>query len=110
MCVGTPQLVGATGGVCGTVGINQPCKQEMIPFAQPSEHPVPYPPESSQEGPMDIAGVFEWFAQESKSIAEQAAEREQRETFTQLALLWASAAQQCSGGAASTSYTGSLKF
>ena len=52
---------------------------------------------------MDIASVFEWFAQESKSIAEQAAERERRETFTQLALLWASAAQQCSGGAASTS-------
>jgi hypothetical protein len=52
---------------------------------------------------MDIASVFEWFAQESKSIAEQAAEREQREKFAKLALLWASAAQQCSGGAASTS-------
>jgi hypothetical protein len=99
VCVGTPQLVGATGGVCGTVGISQPCKQEMIPFAQPSGHPVPYPPESSQEGPMDIASVFEWFAQESKSIAKQAAEREQREKFAKLALLWASAAQQCSGGA-----------
>ena len=47
---------------------------------------------------MDIAGVFEWFAQESKSIAEQANEPE-RKTFTQLALLWATAAQQCSGGA-----------
>ena len=44
---------------------------------------------------MDIASVFEWFAQESKSIAEQAAEREQREKFAELALLWASAAQQC---------------
>ena len=85
------------GGV--TVGINQPCKQEMITFTQPSEHPVPYPPESSQEGPMDIASVFEWFAQESKSIAEQAAEPEQREKLAELALLWASAAQQCSGGA-----------
>ena len=48
---------------------------------------------------MDIASVFEWFAQESKSIAEQAAERERREKFAELALLWASAAQQCSGGA-----------
>ena len=48
---------------------------------------------------MDIASVFEWFAQESKSIAEQAAEPEQREKFAELALLWASAAQQCSGGA-----------
>ena len=38
---------------------------------------------------MNIASVFEWFAQESKSIAEQANEPEQRETFTQLALLWA---------------------
>ena len=37
---------------------------------------------------MDIASVFEWFAQESKSIAEQAAEREQREKFAELALLW----------------------
>ena len=35
----------------------------------------------------------------SVSIAEQANEPEQRETFTQLALLWATAAQQCSGGA-----------
>jgi hypothetical protein len=52
---------------------------------------------------MDIASVFEWFAQESKSIAEQAAEREQREKFAELALLWARAAHQCSGGAASTS-------
>ena len=48
------------------MGINQPCKQEMmIPFIQPREHPVPYPPESSQEGPMDIASVFARFAQES---------------------------------------------
>ena len=44
---------------------------------------------------MDIASVFEWFAQESKSIGEQAAEREWREKFAELALLWASAAQQC---------------
>jgi hypothetical protein len=43
--------------------------------------------------------VFEWFAQESISIAEQAAEPEQREKLAELALLWASAAQQCSGGA-----------
>ena len=48
---------------------------------------------------MDIASVFAWFAQESLSIAEQANEPKQRQTFTQLALLWATAAQQCSGGA-----------
>ena len=48
---------------------------------------------------MDLTTVFEWFAQESISIADQANEPEQRETFTQLALLWATAAQQCSGGA-----------
>ena len=51
------------------------------------------------EDPMDLTTVFEWFAQESISIADQANEPEQRETFTQLALLWATAAQQCSGGA-----------
>ena len=83
------------------------CKQEMIPFAQPSEHPVPYPSESSQEGPMDIATVFEWFAQESISIAEQANEPEQRQAFTQLALLWATAAQQCSAGAPAMQFTAS---
>ena len=48
---------------------------------------------------MDLASLFAWFAQESISIAEQANEPEQRETFTRLALLWATAAQQCSGGA-----------
>ena len=48
---------------------------------------------------MDLTSVFEWFAQESISIADQANEPEQRETFTHLALLWATAAQQCSGRA-----------
>jgi hypothetical protein len=43
---------------------------------------------------MNIASVFEWFAQESKSIAEQAPEPEQREKLAELALLWTSAAQQ----------------
>ena len=51
------------------------------------------------EGPMGIASVFAWFAQESVSIADQANDPKQREMFTQLALLWATAAQQCSGGA-----------
>jgi hypothetical protein len=48
---------------------------------------------------MDLASMFAWFAQESISIADQANEPERRETFTRLALLWATAAQQCSGGA-----------
>jgi len=48
---------------------------------------------------MDLTSVFAWFAQESISIAEQTNEPERRETFTQLALLWATAAQQCSGEA-----------
>ena len=47
---------------------------------------------------MDIASVFEWFAQESISIAEQAAEPEQRKKLAELALLWASAAQRRSAG------------
>jgi hypothetical protein len=49
---------------------------------------------------MDLTSVFAWFSQESISIAEQTNEPERRETFTQLALLWATAAQQCSGEAA----------
>jgi hypothetical protein len=44
---------------------------------------------------MDIASVFEWFAQESMNAAEQANEPRQRETFLKLALLWTAAAQQC---------------
>ena len=48
---------------------------------------------------MDLTTVFAWFAQESISIADQANEPERRETFTHLVLLWATAAQQCSGGA-----------
>jgi hypothetical protein len=46
---------------------------------------------------MDIASVFEWFAQESMNFAEQAKEPKQRETLLKLALLWATAAQQCRG-------------
>jgi len=38
---------------------------------------------------MDIATVFEWFAEESKSIAEQETEPAQREKFATLASLWA---------------------
>jgi hypothetical protein len=56
---------------------------------------------------MDIASLFAWFAQESISIAEQANEPEQRQTFTQLALLWATAAQQCSGEAPAMQSTAS---
>ena len=40
---------------------------------------------------MDIASLFEWFAEESKSIAEQATEPAQREKFAKLASLWANA-------------------
>jgi hypothetical protein len=43
---------------------------------------------------MDIASVFEWFAQESMNAAEQAREPGQRETLLKLALLWTAAAQQ----------------
>jgi hypothetical protein len=56
---------------------------------------------------MDIASLFAWFAQESISIAEQVNEPEQRQTFTQLALLWATAAQQCSGEAPAMQSTAS---
>ena len=45
--------------------------------------------------PMDIASVFEWFAQESVFAAELAHEPRQREIWTRLAVMWASAAAQC---------------
>jgi len=43
---------------------------------------------------MDIASVFEWFAQETVHIAEQANEVRRRETLGKLALLWAAAAAE----------------
>jgi hypothetical protein len=51
------------------------------------------------EGPMDIASVFDWFAQESMNVAEQAKEPKERETLLTLAVMWATAAQQCRGEA-----------
>jgi hypothetical protein len=44
---------------------------------------------------MDLASVFDWFAQESGRAAEQANEPMQRDMFLRLALMWAAAAQQC---------------
>jgi hypothetical protein len=44
---------------------------------------------------MNIADVFDWFARESMEAGKQATELEQRETFLELALLWAATAQQC---------------
>jgi hypothetical protein len=42
--------------------------------------------------PMDMAGVFEWFAQESWGAAELTHEQPQREIWLRLALMWALAA------------------
>ena len=44
---------------------------------------------------MDNASVFEGFAQESVCAAELAHEPRQREIWTRLAVMWASAAAQC---------------
>ncbi len=41
---------------------------------------------------MDMAGVFEWFAQESWAAAELTHEQPQREIWLRLALMWALAA------------------
>jgi hypothetical protein len=41
---------------------------------------------------MDIASVFEWFAQESSDIARHSNEPKRRDTLTKLALLWGAAA------------------
>ena len=57
---------------------------------------------------MEIVSLFEWFAQASMILAEQASEPKQRETFTRLAMLWAAAAaQQCSGEAPTMQSTAS---
>ena len=45
--------------------------------------------------PMDIAIVFEWFAQESVFAAELTHEQPQREIWIRLAEMWASAAARC---------------
>ena len=44
---------------------------------------------------MDIAIVFEWFAQESTLAAELTHEQLEREIWTRLALLWTLAAARC---------------
>jgi hypothetical protein len=44
---------------------------------------------------MDIAGVFDWFAQESKQAAEQTADPKQREILLNLAVMWAASAERC---------------
>jgi hypothetical protein len=40
---------------------------------------------------MDVAEVYDWFAQESRLAAEQTNEPRQREMFLRLALMWATA-------------------
>ena len=47
------------------------------------------------EHAMDIASVFDWFAQESGRAAEQANEPRKREILLKLASQWAAAAQRC---------------
>jgi cytochrome c-type biogenesis protein CcmH/NrfF len=54
---------------------------------------------------MDIASVFEWFAQESMKDAEQAKDPRQREMFLRLASMWAAAARQCRNEAPATQAT-----
>ena len=44
---------------------------------------------------MELASVFEWFAQESWAAAELTHEQSQREVWRRLAEMWASAAAQC---------------
>jgi hypothetical protein len=44
---------------------------------------------------MDIASVFEWFAQESAFAAETTNDQQQREIWLRLAAMWMSAAIPC---------------
>jgi hypothetical protein len=48
--------------------------------------------------PMDIASVFEWFAQESAFAAETTKDQQQREIWLRLAGMWTSAALPCRHG------------
>ena len=47
---------------------------------------------------MDIASVFEWFAQESAFAAETTNVQQQREIWLRLGEMWTSAATQCRHG------------
>jgi hypothetical protein len=47
---------------------------------------------------MDIASVFEWFAQESAFAAETTNDQQQREIWLRLAAMWMSAAIPCRHG------------
>ena len=44
---------------------------------------------------MNIASIFDWFAQDSAYAAEHTDEPRQRDMWMKLAKLWASAAQRC---------------
>jgi hypothetical protein len=47
---------------------------------------------------MDIATIFDWFAQTSLILAaDQRTDPDQRDTFLKLAALWAAAAQDAQG-------------
>ena len=61
----------------GTIGV---AIEAMIPA---SERPI-----------MNIASVFEWFAQASTQLAEENSDPSQREMLLKLASLWAAAAQR----------------
>jgi hypothetical protein len=47
------------------------------------------------EHAMDLASVFDWFAQDSIRAAEQTDEPRKREILLKLASQWAAAAQRC---------------
>ena len=71
----------------------------MINCAQPDERPVAYPSESSLQGiQMNIASIFDWFAQDSAYAAEHTDEPRQRGMWLQLAEQWEAAALQASNG------------
>jgi hypothetical protein len=52
------------------------------------------------QGPLDMAIIFEWLAQDSMLAAELANEQTQRQVWLRLALMWAAAAREgCDDGA-----------
>jgi hypothetical protein len=51
---------------------------------------------------MNIADVYDWFAQESRLAAEQTNEPRQREMLLKLALMWAAAARHTRDEASTT--------
>ena len=82
---------------CGKAPASACCRASLINFAQPKERPVAYPFRvGCREVQMNIASIFDWFAQDSAYAAEHTDEPRQRGMWLQFAEQWEAAALQAS--------------